>query len=144
MELRGPVDSLWAEELHTAWRAALRDPGYHFVFDGHVDPPKLGGGKLMDEALGQVKQIDAVFAYDDAAARAAYQAAKTAGREKGALFVGVGGLPQQGAAYVSQHILAATFLNPDRRGRGRRRGREALARRKSVQEDCVANAYDYR
>ena len=28
------------------------------------------------------------------------------------LFVGVGGLPKQGAAYVSQGILAATFLNP--------------------------------
>lgn len=112
VELRGPVDSLWAEALHTAWRAALRDPGYRFVFEGHVDPPKVDGRKLMDEALGQVKQIDAVFACDDLAAYAAHEAAKTAGREKGVLFVGVGGLPREGAAYVAQGILAATFLHP--------------------------------
>ena len=143
VELRGPVDSLWAEELHAAWRAALRDPGYHFVFDGHVDPPKLDGGKLMDEALGQVQQIDAVFAYDDAAASAAYQAAKTAGREKGVLFVGVGGLPKQGAAYVSQRHSRRHLPESDRRGRGRRRGREALARRESAQEDCAPHTCDY-
>ena len=53
-----------------------------------------------------------MFAYDDAAAAAAYQAAKAAGREKGVLFVGVGGLPKQGAAYVSEGILAASFLYP--------------------------------
>ncbi len=112
VELKGPVDSLWAEELHRAWRAALRDPGYRFVFDGRVDPPRVDAGKLMGEALGRVEKIDAVFAYDDAAAYAAYQTAKAAGREKDALFVGIGGLPTQGAAYVSQGVLGATFLYP--------------------------------
>ena len=112
VEIKGPVDSLWAQELHAAWRAALRDPGYHFVFDQYVDPPKVDAAKLMAEAMAQVEKIDAVFAYDDAAAYAAYQAAKAAGRERGVLFVGVGGLPAQGVAYVSQGALAATFLHP--------------------------------
>ena len=38
-------------------------------------------------------KIDAVFAYDDTAAYEAYRAAKKVGREKGVLFVGVGGVP---------------------------------------------------
>jgi ribose transport system substrate-binding protein len=112
VELQGPVDSLWAQQLHAAWRAALRDPGFRFVFDTHVDPPKFDAGKLIGEALDRVREIDAVFAYDDAAAAAAYKAVKAAGREKGVLFVGVGGLPAEGAVYVSQGILDATFLNP--------------------------------
>jgi ribose transport system substrate-binding protein len=112
VELRGPVDSLWAEDLHKAWRSALREPGYHFLYDAHVDPPKVDAGKVMSEALGRFQKIDAVFAYDDAAALAAYQAAKAAGREKGMLFMGVGGLPKEGAAYVAQGILAVSFLHP--------------------------------
>ena len=111
-ELRGPVGSLRAEELHTAWQAALRDPGYRFVFSGHVDPPRVDAAKLIDEAFGHSEKIDAVLAYDDAAAYAAYRAAKAAGREKDVLFVGIGGLPAEGAAYVSQDILSATFLDP--------------------------------
>jgi ribose transport system substrate-binding protein len=112
VELRGPADSRWAEDLHKAWRAALREPGYHFVFDGRVDPPKTDAGKVMGEALGRFQKIDAVFAYNDAAAAAAYQAAKAAKREKDMLFVGVGGLPKEGAALVSQGILAVSFLHP--------------------------------
>jgi ribose transport system substrate-binding protein len=112
VEIKGPVDSARAQEFLAAYRAALRDPGYHFVFQGHVDPPRVDAAKLMNEALGQVKHIDAVFAYDDAAALAAYQAAKAAGREKGVLFVGIGGLPAVGAAYVSQGLLTATVLHP--------------------------------
>jgi ribose transport system substrate-binding protein len=112
VELRGPVDSVWAEDLHKVWRAALREPGYRFLFDDHVEPPKVDAGKLMSEALGRFQKIDAVFAYDDAAALAAYQAAKAAGREKGMLFLGVGGLPKEGAEYVSQGKLTVSFLHP--------------------------------
>ena len=112
VELRGPADSAWAEDLHNAWRAALREPGYHFLSEDRVDPPKVDGGKVMSQALGRFQKIDAVFAYDDAAALAAYQAAKAAGREKGMIFVGVGGLPNEGAKYVSQGLLSASFLHP--------------------------------
>ena len=112
MELRGPADSLWAEELHKSWRAALREPGYHFVFDGHVDPPKVDGGTLMSEALGRFQKIDAVFACDDVTALAAYQAAKAAGREKGMLFMGVGGLPEEGAKYVRKASSASVSSIP--------------------------------
>ena len=112
VELKGPVDSLWDDEVHAAWRAALRDPAYRFVFADRVDPPKIDAGKLMSDMLDHVEKFDAVFAYDDAAAATAYETARAVGREKDVLFVGVGGLPAQGAAYVSQGILAATLLHP--------------------------------
>ena len=53
-----------------------------------------------------------MFACDDAAACAAHEAAKAAGREKGVLFIGVGGLPEEGAAYVKKGILDASILFP--------------------------------
>ena len=111
VELRGPVDSLWDEQLHAAWRAELLDPGYRFIFEAHVDPPKVNAGNLMSEALERVEEIDVVFAYDDAAAAAAHQITEAAGRENGVLFIGVGGLPGEGATYVSEGILSATFLH---------------------------------
>jgi ribose transport system substrate-binding protein len=112
VEIKGPVDSLPDETLHTAFRTAFRDPGFRFVFDDCVDPPRSDAGKLMGDALNRVQQIDAVFAYDDAAAKAAYDAAKAAGREKGVLFLGVGGMPDEGEGYVKEGILDATFLYP--------------------------------
>jgi ribose transport system substrate-binding protein len=112
VEIKGPVDSLQADALQTAFRAVFRDPGYRFVFDDCVDPPKIDAAKLMNEALSHVQQIDAVFAYDDAAGRAAYETAKAAGREKDVLFLGIGGMPAEGEAFVQQGILDATFLFP--------------------------------
>jgi ribose transport system substrate-binding protein len=112
VEIEGPVDSAPAQQLHEAFRAALRDPGYHFVFEGHVDPPKVDAAKLMSEAIGRLQQFDAVFACDDAAACAAHQTAHKAGREKGVLFVGVGGLSGEGRAYVSRGDLSAMLLVP--------------------------------
>jgi ribose transport system substrate-binding protein len=112
VELRGPVDSIWAEQLHTAWRAELRDPAYRFVFTGRVNNPTIDPARLMREAFSYVQKIDAVFAYDDAVAYAAHQAAQAAGRQRGMLLVGVGGLPKLGVAYVAKGILAATVVNP--------------------------------
>jgi ribose transport system substrate-binding protein len=112
VELKGPADSLRAQDLHDAFRSQLLDPGYRFVFEGFLDPPKQDAAKLMAEALNQVRQFDAVFAYDDLSARGAYDAAKAAGREIGVLWIGVGGLPAEGRAYVSEGILSASLLYP--------------------------------
>ena len=111
VELRGPVDSLHAQDMHDAFRAALKDPGYRFVYTGFLDPSKADAAKLADEALHQAKQIDALFAFDDATAFAAYQIFKAAGREKGVAFIGVGGLSSEGADYVKKHILSATITH---------------------------------
>jgi ABC-type sugar transport system substrate-binding protein len=66
----------------------------------------------MKEALAAVKQIDAVFAYSDEAAQAAYEVAKSEEREKGTLFIGVNALPNIGQKLVEAGILNATFSCP--------------------------------
>ena len=38
VEIKGPVDSIPADQLHDAFREQLRDPGYRFVFEGFLDP----------------------------------------------------------------------------------------------------------
>ncbi len=109
VEIKGPVDLPASQSLHDAFHAALGDPAYHFVFDDALDPPRIDGAKLMTQALARVQRIDAVFAFDDAAALAAYEVAKAAGRAKGVLFVGVGGLPDEGGAYVKNGFLNASI-----------------------------------
>lgn len=110
VEIKGPVDSIPADQLHDAFREQLRDPGYRFVFEGFLDPSRVDGAKLMAAAMADVDQFDAVFAFDDAAARAAYETAKSAGREKGVLFIGVGGLPDRGKKLVDEGILSASAV----------------------------------
>lgn len=112
VELKGPVDSMLDRSLHEGFRSQLRDPGYRFPFEGHIDPPKVDGAKLMSEAMAAVTKIDALFACNDATAMAAYQTAKAANRVEGVLFVGVGGISSQGASYVSEGILSASFILP--------------------------------
>ncbi len=112
VELQGPVDSLWMQDLHTAFRNALRDPGYRFVFSGRVDPRNTDAAKLMKDAMADVDKVDALFAYDDAAAVIAHETAKQAGRGKDVLFVGVGGVPSQGEADVDKGLLSATVVRP--------------------------------
>ncbi len=112
VEIKGPVHSTPADEMHDAFRAQLRDPGYRFVFEGFLDPPRVDGAKLMAEAIADVDQIDAVFAFDDVAAQAAYETAKAAGRAKGTLFIGIGGLPDLGAKYVKEGVLSASVVVP--------------------------------
>ncbi len=112
VEIKGPVDSIPAQELHNAFRSRLLDPGYRFVFEGFLDPPRVDGAKLMAQALADADQIDAVFAFDDAAARAAYETAKAAGRAKSTLFIGVGGAPDEGAKSVKKGSLSASVAVP--------------------------------
>jgi len=110
--INGPVDSLWDRELHTAWRAALRDPGYHIIFENPVDPPKVNAAKLVKEAIGRFQNVDAVFVYSDAAAHDVYGILKRAGYEKKTMLLGIGGQSSEGGVYVTQGILTATFLHP--------------------------------
>ncbi len=112
VEIKGPVDSIAADRLHEGFREPLRHPGYRFVFEGFLDPPRADGAELMADALADVDRIDAVFAFDDPSARAAYETANAAGRAKDTLFIGVGGLPELGAKYVKEGVLGASVLVP--------------------------------
>ncbi len=112
VEILGPADSLADQAQQAGFQAALREPGYRFIYEDHVDPPRIDAVQVMREALKHTQQIDAVYAFSDEAAKAAYETAKAGGRAKGVLFVGVGGLPAEGRQWVSQGILAASVLDP--------------------------------
>ena len=111
VELKGSADSPLAKGLHEGFHAALRDPGYR-VFEKPMEWEEAKAREAMKELLGEYDQIDAVFAHSDSGAFAAYQAAKTAGREKDTIFIGAGGLPQEGMAHVAGGILDATLEHP--------------------------------
>ena len=97
-----------------ARRIPIRTAGSRLsvCFRGPHRSAEADAAKLMGEALEKVDNIDAVFAFDDATARMAYQTAKAAGRQKDVRFIGVGGLPKQGVAYLSEGKLSATLVLP--------------------------------
>lgn len=67
----------------------------------------------MTEALNaHADGIDVVYAHNDPMAYGAYLAAKEKGREKAIAFVGVDGLPHEGAKYVREGVLGVTFEYP--------------------------------
>ena len=68
----------------------------------------------MGEALtaNPAGSIDVVYAHNDPMAYGAYLAAKEKGREKEMVFVGVDGLADEGAKWVSDGILGVTFEYP--------------------------------
>jgi ribose transport system substrate-binding protein len=66
----------------------------------------------MKTVLRVNPQIDFVFAHNDPMAYGSYLAAKDAGLEKKIKFVGADGLPNEGAVWVEQGALTATFVYP--------------------------------
>ncbi|HKR46962.1 MAG TPA: substrate-binding domain-containing protein [Paraburkholderia sp.] len=68
--------------------------------------------EYMKTVLRVNPKIDVVYGHNDPMAYGAYLAAKDAGRDKSIKFVGIDGLPQEGATWVSQGLLAGTFMYP--------------------------------
>ena len=64
----------------------------------------------MATALRNNEKIDRVYGYNDLMAYGAYLAAKDAGREKDIKFIGIDALPGEGATWVAEGELTATFL----------------------------------
>ncbi|MBT5708047.1 MAG: substrate-binding domain-containing protein [Verrucomicrobia bacterium] len=56
--------------------------------------------------------IDIVYGHNDPMAYGAYLAAKEKGREKEMVFIGIDGLPNEGAQYVKDGILSVSFEYP--------------------------------
>jgi ribose transport system substrate-binding protein len=112
VELKGAVPSLLSAQRHEGFRDALRDPSFRVIDEVDVDGQAAKAQKEMAAILSRFKQIDAVFAHTDAAARGAYDAAVAVGRHEGILFVGIDGLPAEGQAYVAAGILEASFEHP--------------------------------
>ncbi|WP_250516766.1 substrate-binding domain-containing protein [Caballeronia sp. INDeC2] len=80
----------------------------------------------MKTVLRVQPKIDVVYAHNDPMAYGAYLAAKDAGREKSIKFVGIDGLPQEGATWVEQGLLAGTFMYPTPGAEGIRQSLKVL------------------
>lgn len=65
---------------------------------------------IMANALKANEKIDLVYGHNDPMAYGAYLAAKDAGREKDIKFIGIDALPAEGATWVKNGELTATFL----------------------------------
>lgn len=78
--------------------------------------------EYMKTMMRKFPKIDVVYAQNDPMAYGAYLAAKDTGREKQIKFVGADALPQEGATWVLNGELAATFLYPTPGAEGIRQG----------------------
>jgi ribose transport system substrate-binding protein len=65
---------------------------------------------IMATALRNNEKIDLVYGHNDPMAYGAYLAAKDVGREKEIKFIGIDALPAEGATWVKNGELTATFL----------------------------------
>jgi len=65
---------------------------------------------IMATALRNNEKIDLVYGHNDPMAYGAYLAAKDVGREKEMKFIGIDALPAEGATWVKNGELTATFL----------------------------------
>jgi ribose transport system substrate-binding protein len=100
--------------------AQERRDGFHEIVDKEQGIKVLGkldgdwklnkAHDIMQDALKTNPKIDLVYAHNDPMAYGAWQAAQQAGREKDTKFVGIDGIPKEGALWVKQGKLAATFL----------------------------------
>jgi len=112
VELKGLMTSTPGQDRHTGFREGIEGSDLDIIFEADMKWLEPNARKEMESALARFPQIDLVYAHNDPGAHGAYLAAKAAGREQDILFVGIDGLPQEGQAYVSQGVLAASFEYP--------------------------------
>jgi ribose transport system substrate-binding protein len=112
VELKGLMTSTPGQDRSAGFREALQGQPVDIVFEADMKWLEPEARKEMESALAVYPQIDLVYAHNDPGAHGAYLAAKAAGREKGIIFVGIDGLPQEGQIYVMQGLLEASFEYP--------------------------------
>lgn len=112
IELSGLMTVSGAQERNKGFVDGIRGSDIEVIFKVDAEWMEPEALREMESALAIYDKIDFVYAHNDPMAHGAYLAAKSAGREKDIVFVGVDGLPHEGVAYVKQGILDATFLYP--------------------------------
>jgi len=112
VELKGLMTSIPGQDRDRGFRDAIAGTGIEIIFDADMKWLEPEARQEMESALSRFPKIDCVYAHNDPGAHGAYLAAKTAGREKEMIFVGIDALPQEGLAYAQQGILDATFQYP--------------------------------
>jgi len=89
-----------------------KEPGIKVTGDQDCDWKQDLAKKQFETVLQTHPKIDIVYAHNDPMAYGAYLAAKEAGVEKNIKFIGIDGNPDEGAVWVKEGKLAATFLYP--------------------------------
>ncbi|MBL9136970.1 MAG: substrate-binding domain-containing protein [Verrucomicrobiales bacterium] len=114
IEIRGMQGVEGAIHRHGGAHSVLTNyPKIKVVHDATANWFQPQAMDRMTEALNaNPSGVDVVYAHNDPMAYGAYLAAKEKGREKEMVFVGVDGLPHEGAKYVEQGVLGVTFEYP--------------------------------
>jgi len=112
VELKGLMTSTPGQDRHTGFRDAIKGSDITVIFEADMKWLEPNARKEMESALARFSGIDLVYAHNDPGAHGAYLAARSAGREKQMLFIGIDALQQEGQMYVRQGILAASFEYP--------------------------------
>jgi len=117
---KGVVYEIWggkgsepANDRHDGFIEAVKvEPGIKVFGDQDCDWKQDLAKKQFETILQTHKDINIVYAHNDPMAYGAYLAAKEAGAEKNIKFIGIDGNPDEGALWVKEGKLAATFLYP--------------------------------
>ena len=114
VELQGMKAVEGAMNRHAGAHDVLgKHPGIKVIHDATGNWMQDQGMDRMVEALNaHPAGIDVVYGHNDPMAYGAYLAAKEKGRENEMVFVGVDGLAHEGAKYVAEGVLGATFEYP--------------------------------
>lgn len=112
VELKGLMTSTPGQDRHSGFRKGIEGSGIAVVFEADMKWLEPDARQEMESAISRFSDIDLVYAHNDPGAHGAYLAAKSVGREKDIIFVGIDGLAHEGQVYVKQGILGASFEYP--------------------------------
>lgn len=103
-----------AHDRHNGvFESVAKEPGIKLLNERvDIDWKQDKAYEYMKTMLRRFPKIDVVYAQNDPMAYGAYLAAKDLGREKQIKFIGADALPREGATWVLNGELAATFLYP--------------------------------
>lgn len=103
-----------AHDRHNGvFESVAKEPGIKLLNERvDIDWKQDKAYEYMKTMLRRFPKIDVVYAQNDPMAYGAYLAAKDLGREKQIKFIGADALPHEGATWVLNGELAATFLYP--------------------------------
>jgi ribose transport system substrate-binding protein len=112
VEIWGGMASTPAQERHKGFASQVdAEPGIKRLVDRQdADWKQDRAYNMMASALKAHAKIDMVYAHNDPMAYGAWLAAKDAGREKEIMFIGIDAIPEEGARWVKQGALTATFV----------------------------------
>ena len=114
VEIWGGMASTPAQERHKGFaELTAGEPGIRRLIDRQdADWKQDRAYNIMAAALKAHPKIDMVYAHNDPMAYGAWLAAKDAGRDKQIMFLGIDAIPDEGAKWVKQGALTATFVYP--------------------------------